>query len=285
MPDETPKDPGLSTRGIVTAAMKSGMKAVTGARGVWSSKGARRLRGGVRTVVGGLAGVTRFVRTNTIRGLLSGEIIIRERDLNRWVARVTPPDAVSHMSLRCRPSRLVLSLEFERKLLGVRIAKTKVDLPFDLRSLNLSAEGGEAILELDEDALTPARGFLQPIMVRLLSRAAADLLDGDPLDEIDDFSDLIDRDGNIFTVHLGDYPPLVDLMHRELRLPGGTRLLPLHALQIHDATVEEGQLIIHVRYDRDRILPFRDFLDLEPEDEEETIEVTILELNSDSEEG
>ena len=284
MPDEIPKDPGVSTRGIVTAAVKGGLKAVTGARDVWRSKGARRIRGGVKSVVGGLAGVTRFVRTNTIRGLLNGEIVLRERELNRWLSRVPPPEAVHHMSIRCRPSRLVLSFEFERKLLGVRIAKTKVDLPFELRSLELSSAGGQAVLELDEEAFTPARGFLRPIMLRLLSRAAADLLDGDPLDELDDYSDLIDREGNLFTVHIGEYPPFVELMHRELRLPGGTRLLPLHALRITDATVEEGQLIIHVRYDRERILPFRDLLDLESDDDEETIEVTILELSSEDDE-
>lgn len=279
MSDETEKDPGLTTRGLVTAAVKSGLKAVSGARVVWKSTGARKIRGSVKTVVGGLAGVSRFVRTNTLRGLLDGEIILKEGDLNRWLKRVDPPEQVSNLALRCCPSRLVLSLQFERKVLGVRIIKTSVDLPFEIESISLDAEGGSVVLRLDEESRTPARGFLRPIILRLLSRAAADLMDDDPLDELDDYSDLIDRDGDLFTVHIGDYPPFVELMNRQLRLPGGRSLVPFKALAIYDAQVEEGQLVIRVRYDTDRITE-ESHAELEFEDDD-TVEVTILKLHSD----
>lgn len=290
MVDDTDKEPGRGSRSLMTAAVKSGLKAVTTARGVLRSEGVTRLRGGVKNVVGSLAGVTRFVRTNTLRGLLGGEIILKEHDLNRWLSRVEPPESVSKMRIRCLPSRLVLSFEFERRLLGVRIARTKVDLPFEIENVDLSAEGGEVVLRLDEDARTPARGFLQPIFLRLMSRAAADLMDDDPLDELDDFSDLIERDGDLFILHLGDYPPFAALLNKELRLPAGKRLLPFRALHFHDATVEEGQMVVHVAVDREGLRLESDpaLLDEEElnqlvtdEDEPETVEVTILEIHLD----
>ena len=282
MSDESEKDPGITTVGLVTAAVKGGLKAVSSAREVWKSTGAQKIRGSVKTVVGGLAGVSRFVRTNTLRGLLGGEIILKESDLNRWLRRVEPPEAVSNLALRCRPSRLVLSLQFERRVLGVRIIKTSVDLPFEIESISLDAEGGSVVLRLDEESRTPARGFLRPIILRLLSRAAADLMDDDPLEELDDYSDLIDRDGDFFTVHIEDYPPFVELMNRQLRLPGGRSLVPFKAFAIYDAQVEEGQLVIRVRYDRDRLTE-HSHPELELDDDDGTVEVTILKLNSDDE--
>ena len=278
---------------IVSAAVKGGVRAVSGARGALKSKRVLQIRGGVRSVVGGIRGVSRFVKANTIRGLLSGEVLITEPDLNRWFSRVEPPEAVTSMSLKCRPSRIVLSLEFERRVLGFKVAKTAVDLPFEIVEVEINGRGGHIELHLDAEARTGARGYLQPILVRLLYRAAADLMEGRaPLDPVDRFSDFIRREGNTFLIDVGAFPPFLELRDRQLRLPGVSRLLPLRALAIHRVTVEEGQLVVHVRIERERFSsPEQAEVELDlvdesgpeqaslPCDDEVEVEVTILYRN------
>ncbi len=285
----------LTTRDLVTAAVRSGAEAVSVAKGVWRSDGAKKIRGGVKNAVAGLAGVSRFVRSNTIRGLLTGEITLSEGQLNRWFSTVEPPESVLAMSLKCRPSRIVLVMEFERRLLGLRVGRDRVSLPFEIMDVEIDSNGGHIELVLDKDATSQVRGFLKPIIMRLLSRAASDLLDGDPLDDLDEYADVVRRDGDRFFVDIGNFPPYLELMGRELRLPGGRSLFPFRALVIERAIVAEGKMIIKTHYDRGRITGVRelpgddephlldeDELHLLDEDEleneldDESVEVTII---------
>lgn len=298
MSDESKQIPRIRPMDVVNAAVKGGVKAVSGARDAWRSEGAKRLRGGVKSVMDQLAGVSRFVKGNTLKGLLTGEIVLSEGQINGWFAKVEPPESVVSMSLRCRPSRLVLVMEYERRLLGVRVARPKVELPFEILDASIDAEGGTIELLLDEDATPTVRGFLKPLILRLLSRAAADLLDGrNPADGLGISTDFIRRDGSVFVIDIGRYPPFRELMDRELRLPGGKKLYPFRALAVEKVTVEEGQLIVRTSYHKERIGSERARAALEehlgpdglvlprdldgepgsdPGDDEDSVEITIL---------
>ena len=164
-------------RSLLGTAARTGAKAWSSASSALKSQPVKKLRGGLKSVAVGIAGVTRFVRANSIRGLLRGQLIVSERSLNSWFSRVEPPDGVSGMSLRCRPSRLVLAMSFERKLFGLPLGKQQVELPFEVEHISIDRTGGTIELRLDRAALPELRGFIKPIVVRLLSRAAADLLD------------------------------------------------------------------------------------------------------------
>lgn len=252
--DDKGQGQNFSAIDLVTSAIKGGAKVVTGARDAWRSPGAKRIRQGLREVVGGLRGVTRFVRSNTIRGLLLGELIITEKELNSWFSRVEKPDGVSRMTLRCRPSRLVLSMVYERRLLGLRVASADIDLPFEIVEVHIDRGHAEVRLRLDHRATSSQRGILQQLVLRLLSRAASDLLDRrSQLDTIDDFSDIIDRDGDLIVIDLSDFPPFRELMNRELRLIGGRRVFPFRAVRINHVHVEEGRLVIRTRLEPEAI--------------------------------
>jgi hypothetical protein len=242
---------------LLGAAFKTGAKAFTTASTALKSEPVRKLRGGLKSVAGGLVGVSRFMRSNSLRGLLSGEIVFTENELNHWFARVEPPDGVTEMSLRCRPSRLVLVMSVERRLFGVALGKSTVDLPFEVTSVDISAEGGEIVLRLDRVAIPEARGLVRPIIKRLLSRAAADLLEEkSPLEMLDVASEVVRREGDRLVIDVGAYPPFVVLMNRELRVLGGIgghSLFPFRAVRVTGAHVEEGRLVVQTRLDPELI--------------------------------
>jgi hypothetical protein len=132
---------------------------------------------------------------------------------------------------------------------------------------------GQIALRQDTEATKTARGFLRPILLRLMYRAAADLLDSsDALSGLET-GDAIHREGDILTVDVARYPPFAELMARELRLPGGVTLLPFRALAVDDVTVKEGELVIHTRLDRDLVSVRKghDWADDEP------VEIQIVE--------
>jgi hypothetical protein len=257
MGDDKDKRRGGRSPGLIGTAFRTGAKAISTASTALKSDPVRRLRGGIKTMAGGLVGVGRFVRSNSLRGLLAGQVVVTEGELNRWFSRVDPPDTVAHMALRCRPSRLVLVLGVERRLLGVPLGKNTVDLPFEIEHVDISAHHGEIVLRLDRVAAPEARGLLPSIVKRLLSRAAADLLDEkSPLDLLDVGTDVVRREGNRLVIDVTAYPPFAILMNRELRLLGGHSLFPFRALGVQGARVEEGRLLVHFRLDPE-LIPVR----------------------------
>lgn len=254
MADRSGDSPDGKPRSLLGTAVKTSVKAWSTASSALRSQPVKRLGAGLKTMAGGLAGATRFVRANSLRGLLRGRLIISERSLNQWFARVEPPEGVSAMSLRCRPSRLVLAMSFERKLFGVPLGKTQVELPFALEHISIDHSGGTIELRLDRPALPELRGILRPIIVRLLSRAAADLLDDHgPLDRFDTDGDVVRREDDLLIIDVGRYPPFVELMNRELHVIGGRSVFPFRAVIIHDAFIEEGRLTLLTRIDREQI--------------------------------
>jgi hypothetical protein len=273
MSEQDDNNGGSLSSDLASAAIRTGARAVKGARDVLKSDSAKRIRGGVKSVMGGIAGVTRFVQANTLAGLIAGELVLSERALNRWFSRVEPPQEITRMRLLCRPSRLVLQLHYERKLLGVALPIAKMDLPFEILDVNIDRTGGLIRMRLDEDGGSGVRGFLRPIILRLLSKAASDLLDGPiDLDRIDEMSDLIDREGDVFSISVGEFPPFVELMNREVRLLGGAKLFPFRALTVSKVRVEDGRLIVRVRLEPEALADQKPFGSIESDGE---IEVEI----------
>lgn len=122
--------------------------------------------------------------------------------------------------------------------------------------------------------------MVRPILRRLLSRAAADLLDEPrPLEALDEASEVIVRDGDLLRIDVGAYPPFVELMNRELRLLGGHGLFPFRAIVVHGVRIEEGRLVILTRIDPDQLGPRRvaeGIEALEPAEGEQGVEVQIV---------
>ncbi len=267
------EDNSKPQRSLLRAAFKGSVKAVSTAR-----KPVRKIRGGLKTMIRGVSGVSRFVRSNSLKGLIAGELVISQTDLQKWFSGVEPPQDVSNMSLTCRPSRLVLALRYERRLFGIRVAKTRVDLPFDILRVDFGYDGGVIRFRLDREGVKEPRGVLQHVFIRLLSSAASDLLDErSQLTTINRFSDIIQRDGDIFTIDVGQYPPFLEVMNREVRLIGGHSLFPFRAIRVVGVQVEEGQLVVQTKLERDFFQRSAKFDELEDFDGEDDVEIEIVE--------
>jgi hypothetical protein len=219
-------NPDQKSKSLIGVAVKQGFRAAT------------KIGGAVRTAVKGITQVSRFVRNNSLRGLFQGEIVLSEATLNRFMRDIKPPKGVASITLRCHPSRLVLVLALERKVLGVPLVRDHIEIPFEILEAHIENGGGLVRGRLDSEARPDSKGIIRPLVMRFLYRAAAELVDADALlARIGHNGDIIWRDGDVVSLDL-DKPGFAQLMVKDFA-PWRARHLPLprhHRLEVQVAT-------------------------------------------------
>ncbi|MBN1946560.1 MAG: hypothetical protein JW797_12875 [Bradymonadales bacterium] len=240
---------------LLATGTRRGEQALDLLRTFWSWTTDPDIRSVLSGLIQGFSGATQLISSNTVRGLLMGEVVLSERVLNRWFGRLVPPEGVGGMELRCRPSRLVLVLRFDRRFLGFTLGQETIQLPFEVMEARADHQGGILTLRLDRDGCAPPRGLLQPLVARVLVTEASSVWESDdPLAVLDLGTGWLHRSGDRLSIQLERHPLFLDLMNREIPLGSGRSLLPFRLFSVHRIQVQERRLTLHMGFHTERIL-------------------------------